>query len=143
MSPIPVTERPVTRAMTRPALPSSAFDDPMSLAQILFSFRGRVPREIWWRYGVAAPLLFSLMADLLLGIVGVGERKADVIVNLCIVWPCLAVSVKRWHDRDKAGGWVLVNLIPVGGWIWSLVENGCLRGTLGSNRFGADLTGQI
>ena len=143
MPPFPVTEAPVTSALPRPALRSSAFNDPLSLMQILFSFRGRVPREVWWRYGVLAPLLFSLMAEMLLGIVGVSERRADIIVNLCILWPCMAVSVKRWHDRDKPGWWFLINVIPLLGLLWSLVENGLLRGTSGANRFGADLTGQL
>ncbi len=61
-----------------------------------------------------------------------------MIVNLLLVWPALAVSVKRWHDRDKSGVWVLLNLVPVIGWIWALIDNGFLRGTKGPNRFGDD-----
>ena len=133
----------VSTTLQNHTMPMSAFDDAMPLGQILFSFKGRVPRATWWRYGVLGPLLFSLMAELLLGIVGVSERSSNTIVNLCIVWPCVAVAVKRWHDRDKAGGWVLINLIPVLGLLWSLLENGLLRGTQGANRFGADLTGQL
>ena len=50
----------------------------------------------------------------------------------------LAVSVKRWHDRDKSGWWVLLNLLPVIGWLWALIDNGFLRGSVGPNRFGED-----
>ena len=131
-----------------PALPSppdarSAFDEPMPLAQIVFAFRGRVPRAVFWLYGVLGPLLISVMLEMLLGIVGVSERKTEAIVGLLLIWPCTAVAVKRWHDRDKSGAWVLINLVPLVGMLWSLVENGLMRGTVGANRFGADLTAEF
>ena len=50
----------------------------------------------------------------------------------------IIVQVKRWHDRDKSGWWVLINFVPVVGPLWALVECGFLRGTLGDNRFGPD-----
>ena len=121
----------------------SPFDDPMSAPQILFSFRGRVPRKVFWLYGVLGPLLVSVMAGMLLGIVGVSERGAEMLTTLLLVWPCAAVSVKRWHDRDKSGWWALVYLIPGIGLLWTLIANGLLRGTPGPNRFGADLTGAL
>ncbi len=125
------------------AAPGAAFDDAMPLAQVLFSFRGRVPRKVFWLYGVLGPLLISVMLEMLLGIVGVSERKAELATSLLLVWPCLAVAVKRWHDRDKSGWWVLIHLVPVIGLIWALVENGLMRGSAGANRFGADLTDEF
>jgi uncharacterized membrane protein YhaH (DUF805 family) len=125
------------------AAPVVAFDDAMPLAQVLFSFRGRVPRKVFWLYGVLGPLLISVMLEMMLGIVGISERKSEFATSLLLVWPCLAVAVKRWHDRDKSGWWVLINLIPVIGLIWALVENGLMRGSVGANRFGADLTDEF
>jgi uncharacterized membrane protein YhaH (DUF805 family) len=128
------------------ALPSpgrSPNDDPISMPQILFSFRGRVPRKAFWLYGVLGPLLFSVIAEMLLGIVGFTDRVAESIATVALIWPCAAVSVKRWHDRDKSGWWALVYLLPVIGLLWTLIANGMLRGTLGPNRFGPDLTGQV
>jgi uncharacterized membrane protein YhaH (DUF805 family) len=52
----------------------------------------------------------------------------------------LALQVKRWHDRSKSGWWVLINLVPAIGPIWSFVEAGCLRGTEGGNEYGGDPT---
>jgi uncharacterized membrane protein YhaH (DUF805 family) len=133
-----------TTAPGAPALaPRSRFDDPMSTPQILFGFRGRVPRRVFWLYGVLGPLLASVMLEMLLGIVGVSERRAEALTTLLLVWPCAAVSVKRWHDRDKSGWWALVYLIPVIGLLWTLIANGLLRGTRGANRFGDDLTGAL
>ncbi|HWH82450.1 MAG TPA: DUF805 domain-containing protein [Burkholderiaceae bacterium] len=118
----------------------SPFDDPMSTAQIVFGFRGRVPRKVFWLYGVLGPVLASVIAQMLLGIVGVSEHRAETIATLLVLWPCAAVSAKRWHDRDHSGWWVLIYLIPLLGLLWTLVANGLLRGSVGANRFGPDLT---
>jgi len=70
---------------------------------------------------------------------GVGTEAADAYVDaasLVLLWPVLAVQAKRWHDRDKSAWWVLINLIPVIGFLWSIIENGFLQGTPGPNRFG-------
>lgn len=117
--------------------------EPMTPVQILFGFRGRIPRRTYWLWGVLALLGAALGLWLLLGIVGLRERHIEIVINLALLWPGLAVSVKRWHDRNKSGWWVLINLIPVLGLVWALVENGFLRGTVGPNRFGEDLTGRI
>lgn len=121
----------------------STFDDAMSTTQILFSLRGRVPRKVFWLYGVLGPLLVSVMLEMLLGIVGVSERRTELLTTLLLVWPCSAVSVKRWHDRDKSGWWMLVYLIPLIGVLWTLIANGLLRGSSGPNRFGVDVTGRF
>jgi len=115
----------------------------MSTEQILFSFRGRVPRKIYWLYGVLGPLLGSAIGEMLLGIAGVNEHRSDLAMSLLFAWPHAAVAVKRWHDRGKSGWWILLNLIPLIGNVWSLVETGLLRGTHGDNRFGPDLTDQF
>jgi uncharacterized membrane protein YhaH (DUF805 family) len=126
--------------MTTIAVPS-AFDDPMSPAQVIFGFNGRLPRKAFWLYGVLGPLLVSAMLEMLLGIVGVGERKTELLTTALLAWPCIAVSAKRWHDRGKSGWWVLILFVPVLGFLWTLMENGFLRGTLGTNRYGDDITG--
>ena len=125
------------------AAPPSPFDDAMPLARILFSFEGRVPRKVYWLYGVLVPLLVSAMVQMLLGIVGVSEAKSELATTVLLIWPCAAVAAKRWHDLDRSGWWVLINLVPLVGLLWSLIENGLRRGSAGANRFGADLTGQF
>lgn len=110
--------------------------EPMGPAEIFFSFKGRVSRRTWWLYGVLALIGLGLLGLALLRIAGFTSVVAETTVNVLLLWPALAVSVKRWHDRNKAGWWVLVNLIPFVGWLWALVENGFLRGTAGVNRFG-------
>jgi uncharacterized membrane protein YhaH (DUF805 family) len=121
----------------RPAEPD-LLDERMPPLRMFFSLRGRVSRRDFWLYGVLALIGLAVLGQALLGIARVSPRSADLSVNLLLVWPALAVSVKRWHDRDKPGWWVLLNLLPVIGWIWALIDNGFMRGTRGPNRFGDD-----
>ncbi len=51
--------------------------------------------------------------------------------------PGLAVSVRRLHDIDRSGWWLLLGFVPVLGW-FTLFIFYCLDGTAGSNRFGPD-----
>ena len=112
------------------------FDDRPTLRQLLFSLNGRIGRRTWWLWGVAAMLGLAMYATVLLRVAGVSATVTDTAVNLLLLWPAVALSVKRWHDRGKSGWWVLVALVPFIGWLWMLVENGLLRGTARPNRFG-------
>ncbi len=51
--------------------------------------------------------------------------------------PSLAVAVRRLHDTDRSGWWLLIGLIPLVGGIVLLVFF-VLEGTRGPNRHGAD-----
>lgn len=62
------------------------------------------------------------------------------IFALVALIPAIIVYIKRFHDRDKSGWWVLIGLIPIIGSIWLLVELGFLKGTPGPNRFGPPVT---
>ena len=126
-------------AATDLPLAPALFPDPEDdLRALLFGIRGRVSRALFWRYAVLGCLLVQTLAYFLLVIAGVREPFADSLSTLLVAWPGVAVSVKRWHDRGKSGWWMLINLVPVVGTLWTLVECGLLRGTPGPNRFGPD-----
>ena len=59
------------------------------------------------------------------------------IYGLAIIIPSLAVQIRRFHDQDKSGWFVLLNFIPYVGGLVVLVFM-CLDGTKGKNRFGDD-----
>ena len=106
--------------------------------RLYFSLSGRVNRRSFWLHGVLALLLVGMVGMALLEIAGVHPERAERWVNLLIAWPAIAISVKRWHDRDKSGWWVLIAFVPLIGQLWLLVVNGFLRGTRGPNRFGEE-----
>ena len=54
---------------------------------------------------------------------------------LAIVLPNLAVTVRRLHDTDRTGWWVLLGLVPVIGLLvllWFYIQ----KGSEGANRYG-------
>ena len=128
--PLPDSPHPMAPGSLLPPEPE---DD---IRTLLFGFRGRLPRKAFWLYGVVGLSLAQLLAYALLGIAGAADRLAEGLSTLLVAWPSLAITIKRWHDRDKSGWWTLINLIPVVGTLWTLVECGFLRGTAGANRFG-------
>ena len=117
---------------------ANPFAESMPPLRLFFGLSGRISRRQFWLFGVLALLGMAVLGHALLGIARVPPRRADLIVNLLLLWPALAVSVKRWLDRDKSGWWVLLNLLPVVGWLCALFDNGFLRGTPGANRYGED-----
>ncbi len=59
------------------------------------------------------------------------------LYGLAVLIPSLAVQVRRFHDQDKSGWFILLGLIPYLGGLVLLIFM-CLEGTRGRNRFGAD-----
>jgi uncharacterized membrane protein YhaH (DUF805 family) len=57
------------------------------------------------------------------------------IVTLVHLIPAVTAGIRRMHDLDRSGSWVLLALIPVFGWLW-LAMLCQRRGSPGSNRFG-------
>lgn len=57
------------------------------------------------------------------------------LFSLATLIPSIAVSVRRLHDTDRSGWWVLLWLIPVLGWLVLLIFY-LLPGTPGDNRHG-------
>lgn len=64
------------------------------------------------------------------------ERIFAVIAAVFIIWASFAVELKRWHDRGKSWVWLLLELVPIVGPLWALIELGCRVGTLGPNAYG-------
>ena len=125
-----------------------------------FSFAGRIRRRTWWLGYVLPIFVISILGtviDVMLGFVSLVAEDAmpadgfavatqgfgpfSIVALLITIVGGLAGQVKRWHDRDKSGWWVLISLIPIVGPIWALVEVGFLSGTQGPNRFGPDPRG--
>ncbi|MCK7615023.1 DUF805 domain-containing protein [Roseibium sediminicola] len=107
----------------------------------LLSFGGRTPRSDYWLRFVLPFSGFILLVGMLANAMPEAEpilKSVFAVVLVAMVWPSLAVAVKRLHDRDKSAWWLLLLLIPIVGSIWWFVDGGCLRGTKGPNRYGND-----
>ena len=61
----------------------------------------------------------------------------SALVSLGLFLPGLAVAVRRLHDVDRSGWWLLLAFVPLIG-IIVLIVWWCTEGTRGPNRFGPD-----
>ena len=117
----------------------------MDYKQFYLSPEGRVNRKQWWLW-LVLPLtaigIVLVFVDMATGRYnperGIGLFSG--IFALLSLIPGVIVYIKRFHDRDKSGWWVLIGLIPLIGPLWPLIECGFLKGTAGPNRFGPPVT---
>ena len=93
----------------------------MSIAEKLFGFQGRLRRRDWWLLGVAVSVVqFAVDQAVLYALYGpagtlfgpgdfIAKAQSnphplvDALVGLPFLWPQLALTVKRRHDRGKSG----------------------------------------
>lgn len=110
----------------------------MEMKDLLFSFQGRVCRKTYWLFLLALAVL-GFIAGVLAGLAGYEDSGVAVLIlTVLIVWPWLAIQVKRWHDTNRSGWWLLITFVPIIGPIWALVVNGFFRGDQGENQYGDD-----
>jgi uncharacterized membrane protein YhaH (DUF805 family) len=104
-------------------------------------FSGRAPRAEYWWFTLANMLvqIVTIMVSTLVWGPGLHTGGAALrgVVSLLLLLPGLAVSVRRLHDTDRSGWWVLLPLLPVAGAIILIVWF-ATRGTRGPNRFGPE-----
>jgi uncharacterized membrane protein YhaH (DUF805 family) len=101
------------------------------------TFSGRALRsEFWWfqLFIIAVNVGLFAVAGLLGQRGGVLAFLALVLFDLAALLPYLAVQVRRLHDTDHSGWWLLLSLIPVAELILLIFY--CLEGTRGTNRYG-------
>lgn len=147
-----------------------------SFGAFYFSARGRISRSQYWlKFFLPVFIIGIILRAIAVGGGGRGLEILPGIFQLVVIWPGIAVLIKRIHDRNKSGAlvWALygpmipaillviiavgvavsgdrgaaAGLFAVSGvlWIvaglvgiWFFIEFGCLRGTIGANRFGPD-----
>ena len=97
-----------------------------------FNFRDRASRSEYWYFQllVTPVYLFSYIPTL--------SDETWIFLGLFFLLtliPSFAVAVRRFHDIDKSGWFILISIIPLVGWIIMLVML-VGKGTEGKNRFG-------
>lgn len=102
------------------------------------NFEGRANRGEYWWYALALMLLslVTMVLDAVLFGTPMGQYGILTIVLLLGTFiPNLAIGVRRLHDIDRSGWWILIALIPIVGTIILIVWY-ATRGTPGPNSFG-------
>lgn len=101
------------------------------------TFRGRATRSQFWLFTLFLYVLVfvGLLIDDAMGTI---DDKAALFTGLIFtahLLPYLAVTVRRLHDVDKSGWWMLISFVPLVGLVAMLVFL-CSPSTPGPNRFG-------
>ncbi|WP_122412889.1 DUF805 domain-containing protein [Pseudomonas viridiflava] len=89
-------------------------------------FEGRARRQEFWMFFLIN-LLISIVLGFLDGLLGT-DQLISALYSIAVFLPGLAVGVRRLHDTDRSGWWMLVPIVPL---IFS-----CQEGHRDGNRFG-------
>ena len=96
-------------------------------------FSGRARRKEYWMFFLFN-LIIAFGLGLVEGILDIAPESDDSILatiyQLAVLIPSIAVGVRRMHDTDHSGWWLL---LPIVNLVFA-----CTEGTRGDNRFGAD-----
>lgn len=120
-----------------------------------FQLSGRARRREYWLFTLAVALVQAgINAVFTTGVsqAGMGSfawagavsplgQALSGLVALLVFIPSITVMVRRLHDVDRSGLWLLALLVPFVGWLILFVFM-CLDGTSGTNRFGPDPKGR-
>ena len=111
---------------------------------------GRAHRREYWMFTLVSAIVtvVAVLSDQVLGtatVIVLGYQPdveihfglLELIYSFAVLVPSWAVAVRRLHDIDRSGWWVLLTFVPIVGWIVLLVF-AVQDGTRGANRFGAD-----
>ena len=80
-------------------------------------FSGRSRRKEYW-YFYLFYILFIFVLSFIDVMIGTYDAVAEIgliggVFILFMLIPLLATSVRRLHDTDRSGWWLLINLIPL------------------------------
>ncbi|WP_299308322.1 DUF805 domain-containing protein [uncultured Croceicoccus sp.] len=115
-----------------------------------FEFDGRSRRREYWMFMLFQLIVnVALLAVMLIGAAtfeaGMGATPGPFAWLAIIGWfvfaaisfvPSIAVQVRRFHDQEKTGLLVLLNLIPFGSLVVLVMM--LFEGTRGPNHYGPD-----
>lgn len=86
-----------------------------------FNFKDRTNRADFW-YVILANFIIGFVLGFIDGFMGITVMTtiANIYSVVCII-PSFAIEVRRLHDVNKSGWYLLMALIPLVGWIFVLV----------------------
>jgi uncharacterized membrane protein YhaH (DUF805 family) len=102
-------------------------------------FTGRARRKEYWMFclfyiiiGIAIAVVESVM-----GLSTAFGGPISSLYSLALFLPSLGVAVRRLHDTGRSGWWILINIVPILGWLvflYFMVQDS----QSGANKWGAN-----
>ncbi len=108
-----------------------------------FAYRGRASRSAYWWFALFQVIVFALVEVVSIPLVKVAppgslaNAAIAIILGIPVLYlelAALALTVRRLHDTDRSGWWMLIALVPYVGSIVLLIFT-VLKGTPGPNRY--------
>jgi uncharacterized membrane protein YhaH (DUF805 family) len=116
------------------------FGESFKLAyQNKFNYEGRASRSAYWWYALFA-LLVTIPVEIVIVILLAATKATAIGIVLYLLYAIAALivglplAVRRMHDTDRSGWWLLIGLVPFGGLVTFVFS--LLPGTPSPNRFG-------
>lgn len=102
-------------------------------------FSGRARRKEYWMF-VLFNVIISIVLTIVDGVLGTFSAQAGTgllsgIYGLGVLLPSIGVGIRRLHDTDHSGWWLLIAFVPCVG-VFVLLYFLVIEGTPGSNQFG-------
>jgi uncharacterized membrane protein YhaH (DUF805 family) len=140
----------------------------MDAVNLFINFNGRINRAKFWTVVLCCAVFFLAVIGVTMAVSSSMDTifRAALIAYIPMIYVGVVSGIKRLHDRNKSGWWIvlfygsplglpfvaailsgttessvalfLVQLVSLGMLIWALVDLGCLRGSIGQNRYGPD-----
>ena len=93
-----------------------------------FNFKGRARRKEFWMYHLCNAIIVFMI-----GFIGRETREeliVELIYRIFILVPTIAVAVRRMHDTNHSGWWVICPIYNIVLW--------CRNGDIAENLYGDD-----
>ncbi|TWD83800.1 uncharacterized membrane protein YhaH (DUF805 family) [Kribbella amoyensis] len=103
-------------------------------------FTGRARRKEYWMFTLFS-VIISIVLSIVDGLIGTrndtGTGLLSGLYSLAVLLPTLGVTVRRLHDTNRTGWWILIGIVPIIGWIVLIVFL-ATEGNAGDNQHGPD-----
>jgi uncharacterized membrane protein YhaH (DUF805 family) len=100
-------------------------------------FKGRARRSEYWYFflcNLAIAIVLAIVDSIVRKLTGLGFNPLGTLYALIVIVPGIAVTVRRLHDTDRSGWWVLLGFVPFAGLV--LIVFLAQEGVGTTNRFG-------
>ena len=104
-------------------------------------FSGRARRTEYWMFTLFNIIILGVLSGLMTatkgGALGTLFSILYFAYAIAVFIPSLAVGVRRLHDTNRSGWWILIGLVPLVGAIVLIVFY-ATEGNRGANQYGED-----
>ncbi|MGN6179557.1 MAG: FAD-binding protein, partial [Mucilaginibacter sp.] len=105
----------------------------LPVSYLLFTINGRMSKGAFWLASVFYWCTFYVFYNVLL--FGIGPRSTFFLYPI-LFWIIIATSIKRLHDHNKSGYWLLALLVPLFGPLLLFYWLGFKKSNCAKNRYG-------